>query len=144
MNCAISDKKGELIFFIRDAFRSGVFIEGSNMKVQIKEDVFDILWTLDDLDIISEEVDGVIRNVYSKCQKDISPAPEFRNVPVGSKKEVNDVVSSEIRKVYSMDDEFRIGRLKAGGKSEEWEAYNDFVEALVAESNTFISENKFV
>ena len=156
MNIAISDKGSEVIKFVYlDATitRSGkkATIVGSNGRRVFTEALVDVTFTLDaplpvspvgpkvaDLDSVPDPIS------YKVGKSDLSKPPLFMDQPAGSKSEVNAIVREEIRKKYSIEDELKLNRLKAGGLSFiGWSDYNQLVDKLVVDSNEFVLKNKF-
>ena len=162
MNCAIIDKTTrEIKFFILNAVHNGKgLVETLNDPdgpcVQVKLELFDLLWTSDDIrnsavleDYPTQDGDEKPVKFYDRDIKSLSRVPEFKGVPVDTKEGVNEVVRGEIRQMYSRSQEFKTLRMAFKQLAEvlgetlpqEFDEYDQTIENIVAESNTFTANH---
>jgi hypothetical protein len=149
-HCAIYVKgSDEIRYFIRDCVQIGRDFKGSNGSVTgVKERLFDVVWTDDDVSVALAEEKAVEGNVDRKShQKEIlftrkvselTPARVYQGKVVSSRDDVNAVTRNLIAKIYSPTDEIKILReFIATGKDDELKAYQSAVEGLVKAGREF-------
>lgn len=107
---------------------------GSNGSIVLKPDLFDLVFTTDCKEDLVK--DG---KVFKEPSKPLS----FKDRPVSTKAEINELVKKAIRERYSIDDELKAIRLGVIDKQDPyWLKYVEDVGEAVNESNLFIEENR--
>jgi phenolic acid decarboxylase len=149
-HCVIYIKSSdEIRYFIRDCIQTGRDFRGSNASVTgVKEHLFDVKWTDDDVEVVKVEEKAVEGNVdsrtpkFSKKVSELKDSLRYQNKVVSNNADVNTVTKGFVRDLYSIEDEIKLIREKLSGvgNEDEWKAYQEAVVGLVNAGRKFKKE----
>ena len=135
MNLAIYPNGGdEIAFFVTNARKTGPNdYAGDNLRVTgVKPLHWCFLWTNDAAEPIRNNAGEIIG--WGTAVTALAPCPMYRGEPVGSDADVDRVTAAAIAAAYPPDEEAKLLRRQLAGTIDpaEWQAYNDYVESVVA------------
>lgn len=144
-HCAIYVKgTDEIRYFIWDCVQDGRNFKGSNGSVTgVKEHLFGVKWTEDDVEVVQDKEKAVAGNVESRTPKfskkvaELSEAKRYRGIVVSTKDDVDKVTRDAIAEKYPPHEESKVVRMKLSGDDVLWKEYQNFVSTLVEEGRKF-------
>jgi hypothetical protein len=153
MNLILRNKKGAVVDVISNCKKvekgkSTDYIGTNKARIGVRSGLFNEQWVTSPvnsetiLTTINEQnakrshsicVDTVVFTIAT-----VSEAPAYKGTPVGSRKEVNELVQQEIESICPPDKQLQMLTEKlAGAESEEWAQFAQNREKVLAEGRAF-------